>query len=299
VFVRTEGGWNDGVNDAVGAVSDVNGIQDGGNEIGVTHLWFQQDLLDRRVRLRLGKLDNSIDAFDFHGRAVAFDAVPYANFAGTQFLDNALVNNAAIPFPASALAFQLFVEPVERVYVATTVAQANGNKFGIDFSDIGWTFLVESGVALDLGDAGLPGQCYVGYYHADFEDAPSGEGVYVGAAQMIHREAGTDDEGLGLFVRYGYADRVPSGIRHAWSIGGQYKGLVGGRGDDVLGIAWAQAFTRDGSFSAPYEGVLEVYYRARLAPWLHVTPHVQYIANPGSNDLDDAITLGVRGQITF
>ena len=188
---------------------------------------------------------------------------------------------------------------VERLYVAASVTQANGNKFGIDFSDIGWTFLVESGLAVDLGDDGLPGQYFVGYYHTDFEGAPSGQGVYLGAAQLVLREVGTEDEGLGVFARYGHADRVPSGIRNFWSLGVQYQGLFPGRSDDVLGIGWAQAFTRGESFTAPYEGVLEVYYRARVTPWLHVSPHAQYIANPGSNDIDNAFTVGFRAQITF
>ena len=102
-----------------------------------------------------------------------------------------------------------------------------------------------------------------------------------------------------MFARYGYADDAPSGIRHFWSLGGEYRGLLPGRDDDVLALGWSQAFTAGSAFSAPYEGVLECYYRARITPWFHVSPHVQYIANPGSKDMADAVTVGVRGQIAF
>jgi carbohydrate-selective porin OprB len=49
----------------------------------------------------------------------------------------------------------------------------------------------------------------------------------------------------------------------------------------------------------PSKALKELYYRAPLTRWLHISPHLQYIANPGSSDSDDALTLGIRGQVTF
>jgi porin len=154
-------------------------------------------------------------------------------------------------------------------------------------------------VVLPLGSSALTGSYYVGYWYSTFPDSPDGQGVYLGVAQEVYREPGSEDQGLGLFARYGYADGNPSGIRHFWSVGAQYQGLVPRRDDDVLALGWAQSFTREPSFTASFEGALELYYRARLTSWLHASPHVQYIANPGSNDVGDAWTLGIRGQVTF
>ena len=53
-----------------------------------------------------------------------------------------------------------------------------------------------------------------------------------------------------------------------------------------------------GEFDEPYESALEPYYRARVKPWLHLSAHIQYIVNPGSSDVDDAVMLGLRSQIT-
>jgi carbohydrate-selective porin OprB len=64
-------------------------------------------------------------------------------------------------------------------------------------------------------------------------------------------------------------------------------------------MGWAQIFPRKSSSTAASEGVFELYYRARLTPWLHISPHMQYIENPGMSDADDALTLGIRGQVTF
>jgi carbohydrate-selective porin OprB len=90
------------------------------------------------------------------------------------------------------------------------------------------------------------------------------------------------------------------GSRGVWILGRtDGQGLFPSRDRDTRGLGWAQAFTSGSGFTAPHEGVLEPYSRARITPWFHVSPHVQYIVNPGSNDISDATSLGLRGQITF
>jgi porin len=299
-YLQVEGGWDRGINADVGGLMDVNGmIAD--DPIGVTILWYDQELLDKRLRFRLGKIDVTTENFDFHGQAVAFDAMPYANTPRTQFLDTGLVNNAAIPFPEAGLAAMMLVEPVERWYVAAAGYDRNDNPSGTNFSNAfeDWMISVETGVAVSFGEAALDGLYYAGYWYSTFPGAPDGQGVYLGAAQQVYRESDADDQGVGLFARYGYGDRSATGIEHFWSLGAQYKGLFPKRDRDVLSLGWAQAFTTGSGFAEPYEGALELYYRARITPWFHISPHFQYIVNPGSNNVADAITLGVRGQITF
>ncbi len=68
----------------------------------------------------------------------------------------------------------------------------------------------------------------------------------------------------------------------------------------MVGVGWAQAFTNDDpAFTAPFEGVLETYYRAKITSWLYLSPMLQYIVNPGSTDTTDAVVRGLRGQIVF
>ena len=82
--------------------------------------------------------------------------------------------------------------------------------------------------------------------------------------------------------------------------GGWYRGLLPTRDRDVLGVGWVQSFTVDDpAFTAPYEGVLEAYYRLRVTPWFRLSPMVQFIVNPGSTDTPDALVLGLRGQFVF
>jgi porin len=304
IFTRVEGGWGDGINDAVGAIMNVNGAQDDDHAIGLTHLWLEQKFFDERLRIRVGKLDPSYEAFEFHNVSVAFDAMPYANTGRTQFLDEGLINNPAIGFAESAPGLEILVEPLHRLYVAGVATTSNTSQFAFDLDtvfngDAKWLAMVETGIVPTLGKDELPGLYYVGYWYSQFENSPFGQGVYIGASQMAYREPDTKEQGLGLFARYGYGDNTPDGIRHFWSIGGQYEGLVPGRDEDIIGLGWSQGFTDGEDFSAPFEGALELYARIKVNPWFYLSPHMQYIANPGSNDVAGALTLGLRIQITF
>ena len=297
VFARVDGSWDDSINEAVGALMPVDTLTFGDEAIGLTQLWYEQAFVDKRVRIRIGKEDVSQNGFDFHGQNASFDAMPYANFQGTQFLDLGLVNNASIPFPQSGPTAELFFEPVNRIYVAAAGVSTTAEAFTFlgsnDFNK--WMFLAETGLVTKPG--GLPGLYYGGYWYSEFEDAQSARGIYLGMAQQLYRAPGTKEQGLGVFARYGYA--TDQAIKHFWSLGTQYEGLLPGRDRDVLAVGWAQSITRGAEFDKPYEGAFEFYYRARVTPWLHLSPHGQYIVHPGSSNVNDAFTLGLRAQITF
>ncbi|MHC4216960.1 MAG: carbohydrate porin [Planctomycetota bacterium] len=306
VFFEIRGGWDDDPNADVGSLIPVNGEFEMNDPIYVSQLWYQQGLLDDRLRFRVGKLDTG-EGFDFHGQTVAFDANAYANFGGTQFLNAGLINNPSIAFPDFGVGAAMFGEPVERVYVAGAVANANADATTLGFSDVfggdpKWFFVAETGFVPELrsSSGALSGQFNLGYWHSQFQGLPSGQGVYLGMNQLVYRETADDLQGLGIFARYGWAENNPLGVSNFWSLGARYRGLIPGRDRDILGLGWAQAFTvSDPAFTAPYEGVLEAYYRARVTPWFLLSPMIQYVVNPGSTDLPDAVVLGLRGQFVF
>ena len=296
-YFLVEGGWGEGINESVGSIVNVNGTAIGDEPIGVTRLWYDQELFSGRLRFRLGKIDVTTENFEFYGRSVAFDAMAYANTPRTQFLDTGLVNNASVPFPAAGLTGMLIVEPVERWYVAAAGFDRQSDSFEWSYSNAfdDWMVVAETGGVVPVGQRSLIGHYYVGYWHSTFPNAPDGQGVYLGLAQELHREAGGSSQGLGVFARYGYRDLDVDGVQHYWSLGVQYQGLIPGRDDDILALGWAQVFRR----ASRSEGALELYYRARFTPWLHVSPHIQYVEKPGTGSADDAVVLGIRGQITF
>ncbi len=301
-LIRIDGRWGDGIDAAVGSLMNVNTLAVGDEPIGVTRLWFDKHWLDDRLRLRLGKMDITTENFDFYGMNTAFDAMNFANSPRTQFIDGGLVNNSSIPFPESGLGAMLLYELIERVYVAGGAIPSDSEEFVWDNpfgSDSVWLYTAETGTVIDVGADERPGHYYAGVWSGEFVNAPRGKGIYVGASQLLISKDDSRQNGLGAFFRYGYAQDHPKGIEHFLSIGGQYRGLIRGL-DQIVGIGWAQAFTEGPGFTAAYEGVLEVYYRGRFAPdWLHFTPHIQYVVNPGSQDVSNAWTLGLRAQVTF
>jgi len=63
---------------------------------------------------------------------------------------------------------------------------------------------------------------------------------------LIKENAGPEDsQGLGTFLRYGYANSKKNDITNFWSAGFQYQGPLDGRDDDVLGVGFAQGFFSD------------------------------------------------------
>jgi porin len=66
-------------------------------------------------------------------------------------------------------------------------------------------------------------------------------GIYAVYDQTLYREEGKDDEGLGFFVRAAYSPTPSSLITAYLDTGFAYKGLIPGRDDDTLGVSLAYA----------------------------------------------------------
>ena len=277
-YFLVEGGWNEGINKSVGSIMNVNGTAIGDEPIGVTRLWYDQDLLGRRLRFRLGKIDVTTENFEFHGRSVAFDAMAYANTPRTQFLDSGLVNNASVPFPAAGLTGMLIAEPVERWYVAAAGFDRQSDSFNWSYSNAfdDWMVMAETGIVAPLEGAPSQATTTSDTGTPRFRAHPTAK-VSISAWRKSCIESPTvPTRALGI-----RSLRV-RGPKRRWNpalleLGVQYRGLIPGRDYDTLSMGWAQVFPRDSSATTASEGVLELYYRARLTPWLHMSAHMQYI----------------------
>jgi porin len=150
-------------------------------------------------------------------------------------------------------------------------------------------------------------------------------GFYLVGDQMIWRKPTTTDQGLGLFVRVA-GDPSPGNQIKFYADGGlSYKGLLPDRADDVLGVAVAYAKLSnevrgfDGDSNRfndthrpirDFETVLEVTYKAQMAPWWTIQPDLQFIFHPGGNiarpndpngtqAMPNAIVVGLRSAVAF
>lgn len=309
-----EGSWSDGLDaSSIGSLYGVNADAAGDRAIDVTELWYQQHLADGRLSVRIGKLDPSA-SFEARGRPGGFDASMFANDETSQFLNGALVNNPTIPFPDNGLGAIVHWNVTEWLYASAAVSDARADVretgFRTAFHGRDDFFSVyELGLLPDLdlmGQVDLPGAYRFGlWYDPQPKDRWDGSvqrddvGAYLTFDQVIWRENpdGDDGQGVGLFGRFGWTDPDSSELHWFWSVGGQVQGLIPGRDDDVLGVGFAHGrLAPGGGFGSSREAAVEVYYNARVAGWLSVSPSVQWLWNPGGVRGNDALVVGLRIQ---
>jgi porin len=312
LLVHAKGIYDRSVNDEVGALSDPIDDADDDLAIYVEQLWLEQAALGDRLRLRLGMLSQQ----------TLFDRNAYANSEDTQFLSTFLDNNGVLPLPRG-LGAALLVSPLDWLDVALGVVDADNSTHGAGF-DTAFDGLDSLSGTLELrfrsrlrthaGD--LPGSWRFGAFldgrdQTVFERTglPKSQrgnpGAYLSFDQLAYREGPDTEQGLGLFARFGYADREMNRIAWFWSVGASYLGLVPQREEDVLGIGIYQAIgseryrdAQDPDFER--ETGIEVYYRIVALPWLAVTPDLQVIVDPGGRkSADDAVVLALRVRVSF
>lgn len=319
MLVHTEGSWSrvDIDETSVGSVFGVNGDGAGRRAMDVTEVWYEQAMCDETLRLRLGKMDFA-GGFECRGCPVSFDGSAYANDETAQFLNGALVNNPTIPMPDMGLGAVLYWNPVESWYasIGAIDAQADARETGFKtaFTNEDYFFYAaETGVApqFDSGKGPMPGAYRVGVWNdpQDKERFSDGKivrddtGFYISCDQMVYKENDgiEDSQGLGVFTRAGWANKKVNDITDFLSLGFQYQGLVEGRDDDVLGLGYAKGtFSTEAGYADAYESVVEVYYNAQIAPWMAVSPSIQFVDNPGGdNAVEDSVVFGLRAQSAF
>jgi porin len=312
-FIHGWGGWPDeeGIDGfSVGSYFGTNAVSVGNRGMDIVECFYEGSFFSDNLTLAIGKLD-------FTG---IFDASEYADDECAQFLNASLVDDPAIPFPQQGLGAVLTWDVTNSWYIMGGIgdAQADGRETGFrtTFCDEDYFFYVlETGVTKQLNSANgpMPGTYRIGFWNDPQPKANSDAtksyrddvGFYLSCDQMFAKENADpeDSQGLGTFFRYGYASNKRNDITNFWSFGFQYQGLIEGCDDDVFGVGFAQGIFSDKAsltYTDDYESVLEVYYNAKMTPWLAVSPSIQYIANPGGAEgVSDAVVLGMRVQMSF
>jgi porin len=327
-YVRGRGDFGNGLDgtDKIGDVFGVNGNTIGYRSMDVVEAWYHQSFFDSKLQFRLGKIDMS-GTIDCRGCPLSIDGNAFANDAQTQFLNNALVNNPTIPFPDMGLGAVAYYNPIEWFYLTAGVADAQADSrttgFNTAFHDedyfvsmyeFGFTPEIPTKKAPLAGNYrfGLwydpqPKEMYFNDYNGQLDARFKRDdvGFYTSFDQMIYRENDEDDQGMGLFFRYGFAPSDANFLEDFWSVGGQYQGLIPTRNDDVLGLGVAQGFmTNDLGYYDGYnpgrETAFELYYAIQITKWMTISPDIQYIMDPGANhDGQDATVMGIRLGMQF
>jgi len=303
-------------NPKVRALSDPVDDADGNSWFYVAQLWYEHGLLDRRLRLRLGYLDEQ----------VIVDRNAYANSEDKQFSSTFLDNNPTVPL-AIGLGGAIQAEPFDWLTLILTFVDIENRPrsagFDTAFDDWrGYGIYLEADVAAKISSArgALSGNYRIGglrdprkrrEYDTGIEPGDPTEkkredfGVYFNFDQMVFRERTGADTGLGIFGRYGYRPPDVNRITHFVSAGMQYRGLVPRRDDDVLGLGMYAAYVSDDYDAEQPDDLdreigVELYYSVQVTPWLAVTPDIQLIDSPGArSDSSDVWMFVLRGRVAL
>lgn len=297
--------YGQNINPSVGARSQVIDDADQTDWFWIDQLWVRQRF-NRHLALQAGYLDQQ----------TILDRNAYANSEDKQFMAQYLDNNNAIIPLKVGLGATLFVNPTPLWDWSIGFADGDNRTrvVGFDtFFDGADSLIWFTQIGRRIRFSSLAGNYRLGVYH-DARPATefltgtrqSGhQGVFLSCDQQLFRETDRDQQGLGVFARYGYHDQSVNRFAHFWSLGFQYDGPLDGRDQDRWGAALYSVHASDdfraaGNPTFTRETGYETYYRFQVSPWMTVTPNLQYIVNPGgSNIIDDAWAANLRIRLTF
>ncbi len=315
-WIRAKGAWGGEVTDfdteKIGAFFRTN--QDVGIEesIFVDKWHWRQRFFDDTLEFRFGRQEPVKDLFD-RSKVMGHE--------DKYFLNRALVRNATIP-AKKGLGFFLNWNITDHLYARAAALDAlsepRQTNFNTAFHEEDWyRFFAEIGCKpeFDSGNRKLWGHYRIGTWYDPLpkqkffntlgglrtERIDRGDwGFFVGFDQMVWKEndCAKDNQGIVIAGRYGFAHSEYNIVEHFWALAAHYEGLIPSRKYDRLGVGIAQAI-----FSNEYRGiwdgpdnetVTEAYYNIHVAPWLVISPHLQYISND-----NDAFVAALRIKMLF
>ena len=122
--------------------------------------------------------------------------------------------------------------------------------------------------------------------------------------QAVDTSNGRQDlQGVGIFSRVQFADSDTNPLDYSISGGVNYKGLIPGRDNDAMGVAFSYTELRKGRFLEfigidTQSTVWELFYNIELTPAIHLTLDAQ-VSDSALPDIDTATILGASMQIRF
>lgn len=266
-----------------------NGVGFGEFDFSLVEFWWEQHIIEDRFTVRVGKM-------------LPYALYDYSAFKSprTGFANAAMGFNPTIAWPKYGLGAMALVRPIDEVYLAAGIHDANGvpDSSGFDsfFNDQEYLMVAEVG-----WDPGYLNESSANPLAADFhatfwrtderEQAgrPSGRGFTLAGQQPIGD--------LVAFLRYGYSEGGASILDQILSGGFAVPGVLGWKQDMLgLGLSWGKPSKQglDDQF------VAEIYHKVQWTQRLAITPSLQVIASPSANpDRDVLALLGVRGRIDF
>ncbi|MGB9081982.1 MAG: carbohydrate porin [Desulfuromonadaceae bacterium] len=289
IDVESTGG--NGIDAHVANFSALNGVAGStGDRVRFREAWVEHAASNDRLILTAGKIDLSN----------YFDSNTVANDENGQFLAGAFVHSGVLGVPANGPGVRIEAKLAEPL--TFELGYGSGDTDSADSSDSADIFdhgfgIAELGYKIKVGELAGNYRIYASIDGAlpDAETKLVRKNAY-GFGISLDQQV---NDKLTLFARYGQRDRDVYATRAAWSLGGQYVGLIPGRKDDVLGFAYGQ-IQAVAAVADSQEKLAEAYYKFKVNDQIEVAPVVQYLINPaGIRSADNVVALALRTQISF
>lgn len=325
-------GYDLGEKAGLGVLQQVQEVYGRGQTWRLTQFWYQQELGDSGVDLKLGRMTMGEDfaAFSCEFMNLTFCGSQPGNIVGDYWFN----------WPVSQWAARVRVETANDLYAQAGVFEVNPKNLENDFTighfkgATGVLVPLEVGWEPALGPNELPGYYKLGGWyntangndvHLDINRAPRSltglpplrrSGRYGGYVMVQQQVSGRAEEartvsGLTLFFNATQADRNTSRIDNQITAGLFYTGLLQARPEDVVGLAVGRTNVnaragrdlpgpRRRAEKPGAEYAAELFYGFHVSEWLVLQPNVQYIVNPGGFDNNrDIVVFGLKANLVL
>lgn len=291
-----------GIND-LGYLGFVHSLY-GDQGFRTTHLFWRQSMLDDRMVAYAGFLDMT-DYTDFYALAS-----PWNDFNNAMFTTG---NGTIGGLPDGALGVMLGGFMTDSVYASASILDAKGNASDLvqgakDLFDTGATWK-----SLEVGYTPSKDMLFIDNAHVSFwqrdavGDDKEGYGVNVSISGLVNNQ-------WLPFIRAGWAQDGGAMYDASVSVGFGY--IPASRSEDMMGLAfnWASPMASTfGDIDFDDQYTAELYYRARVLPWLQLSPSIQVMNHTAVNlgaiesgDMSNAlikdktdVVIGLKAQFLF
>lgn len=300
--------YNNGksISDLVGDAQAVSNIETGVEALRLYELWVQQELGDlASLKVGLYDLNSEFDVLESSGLFVGS-----AHGIGTDIAQSGEAGPSI--FPVTSLAARLEIEPVDGLKLRGAILDGvPGNpdrpkRTTIQLGNGDGALLIAEAEANTGAAKVLFGHWrYTANFETWFGQSDNGNsGWYLRSETRIFSEPSDERQGLDGFVRLGVASGRFNPFDRFVSGGLTYTGLLAGRDEDQVGIAFATALVsdelRDTEPMLKHETAFELTYRAAITDWLTLQPGLHYVVNPSADpNTGNALAIMFRTEISL
>lgn len=259
----------------------------------IFEFWYQQQLLNKKIRIKIGKLDANAE----------FSVIEN----GLSFLNSSTqVSPTILAFPTSpdpVLGANLFFTPNKSWFLSLGAFDANQqDKFGIFYGNPQTALIAQNG-ALLISETGFKyktGNFKFGvwkhtgtFMRLNGGTQQGASGYYTIFNQILWEPTGEfekntedieDKKGKGIrgFVSYGQTQESVGIMNWNYSTGVTWTGLFAKHSKDILGFSANYAHISTlANCKYPYELALEFIYKLHIHKAISLVPDLQYIIHPG------------------